>query len=135
MPVEVDLPELLAINTGASLCPRRALTVRPKHERFPRRPERLLVLAVRPTEHECAWTQPGPALQDGRESALRIERHASILRVLSVRAGNGELMPFPVYVPVLDAEHLAFPAAGPQRAYDAVVHRCASLEVFLGVEH
>ena len=42
-------------------------------------------------------------------------------------------MPLPVHVPVLDAEHLALPAAGLQRADDAIVHRRAGPLVLLGV--
>ena len=53
---------------------------------------------------------------------MLVERNAAVLRILRVTAGNRDLVPFPVDVPVLNPQHLAPTTARLKRADDAVVH-------------
>ena len=64
-----------------------------------------------------------PPLQDRREPSLRVERDAPVLRSLGVGTGDHDLMLRPLDVAVLDAQHLALPAARLEGADDAIVHR------------
>jgi hypothetical protein len=53
---------------------------------------------------------------------VRIERDATAFRIFGVGAGNGYLMPLPVHVSVLDAQHLALAAARFEGADQPIVH-------------
>jgi len=66
---------------------------------------------------------------------VRIEWNPPVLPVLCVASGNSDLVPFPIHVPVLNAQHLALPAACLEGADYAIVHRGADVLVVGTVHH
>ena len=52
---------------------------------------------------------------------MRVEGNTAVLRILRVAARNGDLVPFPVHVAALNAQHLAATTARLEGADDAVV--------------
>jgi hypothetical protein len=102
--VQIDLPQLLALDPSSGLGALRVVAVRDQHERFPGGFEAVLELAFRRAEHERVRSQRCSSLQDRRQSPARIERNPTVLPVLRVDAPNDDLVLRPVHVAVLDAQ-------------------------------
>src|ERR1700736_4909646 len=80
------------------------------------------------------WAKSCTTFQDWRETPVRIERNATILPILRVGAGDGDLMLVPVHMPVLDTQHLALTTTRFECSDETVVHRRAD-ELVLGCVH
>jgi hypothetical protein len=105
--MQVDLPELGAIDACTRLGAFRFVPVRDQEQRLPSGLEVGHELASWRSEHVPVLAERRAALQDGRQASLWVEWNAAILRIFRVATGNCDLVSLPVDVPILNPQHLA----------------------------
>src|SRR2546427_5259699 len=76
-PVQVDLPQLGAIDARTGFRALRVVAVGDEQQGFPCRLEVRHELAGGRAEHERAWAEGRTALEDRRQPPLRVERNAA----------------------------------------------------------
>src|SRR6266446_6194017 len=87
----------------------------------------VLKLVMNSPEDEPNTKAFGPSaarrLRIGASRPCGSKGNATILRILRVRPGNGDLLLLPVHASVLDPQHLALTTTRFEYAHDAIVHR------------
>jgi hypothetical protein len=97
VPAQVDASHLLPVPVDSLFSAEsRCDAVRQQLQRFPRRLNRRLVLAVRAAEDECVGCQTRPPFENRRKPSLRVERNPAVLLVLRRGARDADLTRVPV---------------------------------------